>query len=201
MLPSCQNSTLSIIVIQARSKCFLDPNSILLLSTGNVANTEQVIMSSTQALPTVAIIAGAWQNAANYEPLRDALAKRGYESVCRSPPSTTLPHGDTDLEADIAFVHNEVFRPLVDQGKEVIILLHSFAGVYGASAVKGLSKSEVSEAGRPGGIIAIVYLAAPCIPSGVSLFQVMGIGPQLLPWVSLDVCTALIPCAIILLSV
>lgn len=139
--------------------------------------------------------------AANYEPLRDALAKRGYESVCRSPPSTTLPHGDTDLEADIAFVHNEVFRPLVDQGKEVIILLHSFAGVYGASAVKGLSKSEVSQTGRPGGIIAIVYLAAPCIPSGVSLFQVMGIGPQLLPWVSLDVCTALIPCATILLSV
>ncbi|KAK8069350.1 alpha/beta-hydrolase [Apiospora phragmitis] len=122
-------------------------------------------MGPTQnALPTVAIIAGAWQNPSNYEPLRHALADRGYESVCLSPPSTSLPHGDTDLEADIAFVHDKVLLPLVDEGKDVIVLCHSFAGVYGGSAVKDLAKATYAQAGKAGGIIAVVYLAAVMVP-------------------------------------
>lgn len=138
-------------------------------------------------LPTVAIIAGAWQNPDCYEPLRQSLASRGYDSVSRSPPSTSLPHGDTDLDADIAFVHNSILLPLVDEGKEVVVVMHSFGGVYGGGAVQGLSKAEYSKTGKKGGVIALVYMAAACIPSGVSTLQLMGIGDELLPWVSLDV--------------
>jgi hypothetical protein len=115
------------------------------------------------------------------------MANRGYESVCQSPPSTCLPHGDTDLDADIAFVHNSILKPLVDSGKEVIVVLHSFAGVYGGAAVKGPSKAERSSAALSGGIIALVYIAAACVPSGTSTLKLMGIGEDLPAWVSLDV--------------
>ncbi|KAJ6093084.1 hypothetical protein N7486_008373 [Penicillium sp. IBT 16267x] len=143
-------------------------------------------------LPTIALVAGAWQNHESYEPLRQALSNLGYESVCRSPPSTSLPHGDTDLAADSAFIHDEVLRPLVEEGKEVIVVMHSFAGVYGGGAVKGLSKTERSQSGHGGGVIALVYVAAACIPTGVTALQAMGIGEELLPWVVLDKSTGLL---------
>ncbi|KAK2612528.1 hypothetical protein QQS21_001466 [Conoideocrella luteorostrata] len=142
--------------------------------------------------PTIALITGAWQHPDVYEPLRRALAKKGYESVCQSPPSTCLPHGDTDLNADIAFVHNTILKPLVDSGKEVITVMHSFGGVYGGGAVKGLSKTEVSSAGRRGGIIALVYVSTACIPTGTTLLKTLGVGDDLLPWVSLDKSTGLL---------
>ncbi|KAL4860799.1 hypothetical protein BDV12DRAFT_181105 [Aspergillus spectabilis] len=147
---------------------------------------------SSSPLPTVAIIAGAWQNPDNYVPLRDALAKLGYESVCQAPPSTCLPHGDTDLEADIAFVRDDILVPLVDSGKEVIVVLHSFAGVYGGSALKGLSKTVYAQKGKPGGVTAVVYVAGPCVPSGMSTLQLLGIGEDLVPWVTLDESTGLL---------
>ncbi|KAJ5113758.1 hypothetical protein N7456_002292 [Penicillium angulare] len=144
------------------------------------------------ALPTIAIIIGAWQNTENYEPLRQVLSSRGYDTVCRSPPSTSSDHGDTDLAADSAFVHEEILRPLVEDGKEVIVVVHSFGGVYGGGALKGLSRSERAQSGNAGGIVAVVYLAAACIPSGVTTLQAMGIGEELLPWVELDKSTGLL---------
>lgn len=108
----------------------------------------------TNHLPTVAIIAGAWQNPDNYAPLRDAFTKLGYESVCQAPPSTR--HGDTALETDIKFVRDEVLVPLVDSGKEVIVVLHSFAGVYGGGALKDLSKAKCAQMGKAGGVTAVV---------------------------------------------
>ncbi|KAL2847109.1 hypothetical protein BJX68DRAFT_268409 [Aspergillus pseudodeflectus] len=147
---------------------------------------------SKESLPTVAIIAGAWQNPDNYVPLRDALARLGYASVCQAAPSTCLPHGDTDLQADIAFVRDEVLGPLVNGGKDVIVVLHSFAGVYGGGALKGLSKTEYAQKGKTGGITAVVYVAGPCVPSGMSTLQLLGIGEDLVPWVTLDESTGLL---------
>ncbi|KAJ5626871.1 alpha beta hydrolase family domain protein [Penicillium herquei] len=138
------------------------------------------------SLPTVVLIPGAWQNPETYEPLRSCLASRGYESICLSPPSTSLSHGETDLAADSSFVHEDILRPLVEEGKDVLVVMHSFAGVYGGGAVKGLSKTERSQSGKPGGIIALVYVAAACIPTGITALQAMGIGEELLPWVVLQ---------------
>jgi hypothetical protein len=144
-------------------------------------------MSSPPNKPTIAIIAGAWQSLEYYVPLQDAFAKLGYKSVCQAPPSTSLPHGDTDLEADIAFVRGAVLLPWVDSGKDVIVVLHSFAGVYGGGALEGLSKTEYTQKGKKGGVVAVVYVAGPCVPSGMSTLQLLGIGEDLVPWVSLDV--------------
>jgi hypothetical protein len=146
-------------------------------------------MTGSNPLPTIAIIPGAWQNTENYAPLRQALADRGYDTVCQSPPSVTLSHGDTDLEADANFVHDQVLGPLIEQGKDVVVLMHSFAGVYGSCGVKGLAKSTRERAGEKGGVVALLYLASPCVPAGVSTLQLMGVGEDLLPWVKLDVRT------------
>jgi hypothetical protein len=166
-------------------------------SSGNNSRKQRHLrntMPGSDPLPTIAIIPGAWQNTENYAPLRQALADRGYDTVCQSPPSVTLSHGDTDLEADANFVHDQVLLPLIEhQCKDVVVLLHSFAGVYGSCGVKGLAKSTRAHADKRGGVVALLYLASPCVPAGVSTLQLMGVGEDLLPWVELDVRTCFLP--------
>ena len=147
----------------------------------NVSNTMK---------PTIVIVPGAWQNIECYESLRDTFASLGYDSICRSPPSTTLTHGDTDLAADVTFMRNSVLQPLLAEGKDVVLLMHSFGGVYGGASVRGLSRTERAAQGLKGGVVALVYMAAACVPSGMTTLERMGVGEDLLPWVSLDVCSS-----------
>jgi hypothetical protein len=145
------------------------------------------LLPGLKVKPSIAIIAGAWQNSNAYNPLRDAFSSVGYQSVCLSPPSTTLPHGNTDLAADVTFVREKVLLPLINEGMDVVVLMHSFGGVYGGAAAKGLSKAQREREGKKGGVVALVYMAAACIPSGMSTLERMGVGEELLPWVELDV--------------
>ena len=138
--------------------------------------------------PTIAIITGAWQNPDTYEPLRDALAARGFETVCRAPPSSTLPHGDTDLEADIAFVRNQVLTPLLDAGKDVVLLSHSLGGLIAGNAVQGRDVAARQKAGKKGGVVQLIYLAAFMTPAGASLKDLMG--GSYFPWMEVAVSQA-----------
>ncbi|KAL3488248.1 hypothetical protein BJX62DRAFT_240283 [Aspergillus germanicus] len=97
-----------------------------------------------------------------------------------------------DIAADIAFGREKGLAPLLDSGKDVTVVLHSFAGVYGGSAMEGLRKTEYGQKGKIGGVIAVVYVAGPCVPSGMSTLQLLGIGEDLVPWVSLDESTGLL---------
>ena len=142
---------------------------------------------SSTSKPTIVIATGAWQNPNCYDSLRKEFAARGYDSDCRAPPSTTLAHGDTDLAADANFLRDTIIAPLLAQGKDVVMLMHSFGGVYGGASVRGLSKTERAEKGQKGGVIALVYMAAACVPSGMTTLERMGVGEDLLPLVSLDV--------------
>lgn len=150
------------------------------------------LLPGLKGKPTIAIIPGAWQDSNAYNPLRDAFSSVGYQSVCLSPPSTTLPHGNTDLAADVTFVREKVLLPLINEGKDVIVLMHSFGGVYGGAATRGLSKAQREREAKKGGVVALVYMAAVCVPSGMSTLERMGVGEELLPWVELDKSTGLL---------
>lgn len=84
-------------------------------------------------------------------------------------------------------MRDEMILPLLAEGKEVVLLMHSFGGVYGGASVEGLSKAERSSVGEKGGVVALCYMAAAIVPSGMSTLERMGVGEELLPWVELDV--------------
>jgi hypothetical protein len=85
-------------------------------------------------------------------------------------------------------VREKVLLPLINEGKDAIVLMHSFGGVYGGAAARGLSKAQLEREAKKGGVVALVYMAAACVPSGMSTLERMGVGEELLPWVELDVC-------------
>ena len=65
--------------------------------------------------------------------------------------------------------------------------MHSFGGVYGGGAINGISKSECQEEGRIGGVVALIYMAAPSVPSAMTTLVHMRVGADLLPWTEIDV--------------
>lgn len=140
---------------------------------------------TTSNKPTILIVPGAWQLTTAFEPFREVLHKSGYQTEVVKLPSvggTELPL--TGLPEDIAAIR-AILVPLVDAGKDVLLLTHSAGGVSGSAAVKGLDVKSRKNAGLPGGVTRVVYMGAFMIPKGSSLMEMLGGKP--LPWMIVDV--------------
>lgn len=60
--------------------------------------------------------------------------------------------------------------PLLDAGKDLLLVMHSYGGLAGNCSAKGLSKKERSSAGHEGGVIGLVFITAFVAKEGSSLF-------------------------------
>lgn len=68
---------------------------------------------------------------------------------------------------DAAFIAKHA-TALADEGKDVLILTHSYGGVPGTESVKGLSKSERQKQGKKGGIVRLAYMTSLTPAVGVA---------------------------------
>lgn len=140
----------------------------------------------TTPKPTIVIVPGAWQRIDAFLPFADRLKQAGYGVECVGVPSTggtELPL--TGLPEDIAAVR-AALQPLVEQGRDVVLLVHSAGGVSGSGAVRGLDAKTRREAGLAGGVTRVIYMTAFMIPKGKSIMGMLGGQP--LPWMIVQVC-------------
>ncbi|KAK8052284.1 hypothetical protein PG993_003669 [Apiospora rasikravindrae] len=168
--------------------------------------------STPSAKPTIVFGPGAWHMARCFDTIRASLQAKGWETEAVEYPSVVeadkhaeaLNRGDVDakglpgLDADAAATR-DVLRRLCDEGKEVVLVVHSYGGLVGANALgapadwnaPGGSTQPASEvekfglrhrqaAGQPGGVILYVYLAAFVTPKGGSIYNMLG--GNWLPW-------------------
>lgn len=86
-------------------------------------------------------------------------------------------------EADVAAVTARLTSE-VNAGKEVIMVMHSYSGVYSSTTVQGLTKDARKAAGKKGGVIGLVYMAAFAFDIGVGFqnFDLSG-----LTWLTIHV--------------
>ncbi|KAI9691967.1 MAG: hypothetical protein M1820_009645 [Bogoriella megaspora] len=121
------------------------------------------------ATPTILIVHGASQPSPVYAPLVQKLEAAGFHVEVPDYPSV----GDdipkmADNTADIEFVR-EAATSLVEAGKDVIALLHSYGGVVGSGALSGLSKTAREKKGLKGGVTRLVYATAFALREGERL--------------------------------
>ena len=76
---------------------------------------------------------------------------------------------------------SETLCLLVDQGREVVVVMHSYSGLPGGEALKGFGKKE--RQGLEGGVILLVFVMAWIVPVG---FQILPKGTPLTKFVFLD---------------
>lgn len=125
-------------------------------------------MSETASLPTVFFVPGAWHKPWVFDDVRSILSARGYETDATALATAGSPDPSVGLLDDAAKVRSELTK-LIDSGKEVLVVAHSYGGIVASNAVKGLGIAERTANGLKGGIIMLVYLAAFIIPANTSL--------------------------------
>lgn len=133
--------------------------------------------------PTILFIPGSWLPPSTYSTFLSHLqtasfptAYATYPSLNPSDPSTATP------AADSQHVRGKYLLPLVEEeGKDVVVVMHSYGGVVGSAAAKGLSKSVRTRSGGKGGVIGLIHITGFVLPHGSSVVD--AVGGELSPWV------------------
>lgn len=138
--------------------------------------------------PTIVIAPGAWQKPVAFNRIVELLEQAGYPTIHVPLPTV----GDLDaplasLTDDVAAVR-KVLVPLLDAGKEVVLLGHSAGGLVISGAVEGLDVASRKAQGQPGGVTRCIFMAAFVLPQGLSLLGALGGQP--LPWMVVEVSAA-----------
>lgn len=90
-------------------------------------------------------------------------------------PFNQLPINSTEitsLDEDIATVR-EIISPLFDAGREVILVVYSWAGVPCSSALTGLTLKERVQEGKAGGVTKLCFISAFLPKVGQSLIDAL----------------------------
>lgn len=136
-------------------------------------------------MATILLVPGAWIALTFYRRSLRALTNASYDtryaaypSLDPEDPSATDCLVDTEAIADTLRLITE------NEGKDVLLLQHSYAGIPGAAAAVGLGKSQRLQEGKAGGIIGFVFIGAFMVPEGLSCAGLQG--GNLPPWILLD---------------
>lgn len=91
------------------------------------------------------------------------LRDRGYSVHALDPPSYPANYKPNtpapSMNDDAKFIGDYVLK-LADEGKDVVILAHSYGGCPASQCLKGLTKSERAADGKNDGVVRIAYLTA-----------------------------------------
>ncbi|KAH8681934.1 Alpha/beta hydrolase fold-1 [Xylariales sp. PMI_506] len=116
--------------------------------------------------PAFVLLHGAWHSPRCWSALIAALAKLGYDTaVAPALPSTGSTPPTPDWSSDVETIRKTV-GGLVDAGRDVVVVTHSFSGMTGGTALDSLDKASRAARGLPGGVTRLIYITAFLVPEG-----------------------------------
>ncbi|KAF7930959.1 hypothetical protein BELL_0049g00050 [Botrytis elliptica] len=107
--------------------------------------------------PIIVMVPGAWYKPLIYSKVAQSLEKHGYPTVSLALPSAGAKPSHQDFNGDVNSIR-ECLTELVSAGKEVVLVVHSYTGLPGGEAPKGLSKKDQEAKGLKGGLIRYMKL-------------------------------------------
>ena len=134
--------------------------------------------------PTIVLVPGAWHKPTIYSGVVAFLSKHGYPTVSLDLPSVGAKPPHQDFSGDVAAIR-DCLSGLVSNNKDVVLVVHSYTGLPGGEAPKGLGKKEREAKGLKGGVIRYVVINGFAMSAG---FQpaVKGDYSQMPEWMRLD---------------
>lgn len=122
--------------------------------------------------PTLVIIPGSFSPPALYNNFAENLRSLGFDTVLEGLQSAIRkePAPSSGMYDDAAVFH-DIVEKLADEGKEIILLPHSYGGVVANESAKGLLKIDREKVGKPGGVIQIVNITTVTPPVGETTYD------------------------------
>jgi pimeloyl-ACP methyl ester carboxylesterase len=116
--------------------------------------------------PTVVLVPGAWHAPKIYNKIIPLLESHGYKCRAILLPSIQHPlnkNYEKYYAEDVAAIRDRVSK-IIEEGEDVVLVLHSYGGLVGPDALPGLGKKERTEKGEKGGVVRLVYINAWLVP-------------------------------------
>lgn len=115
--------------------------------------------------PAIVLVTGSFALPEFYDDTTASLRKRGYEvSDPQLLTSGKKPGPPPTMHDDAAMIAKEVEK-LADEGKDVLVVAHSYGGMPASQCTKGITKQEREKEGKKGGIVRLAYLT--CLVSDI----------------------------------
>lgn len=119
--------------------------------------------------PAIVLVHGAWHVPQHYSSFIQLLQNEGFDVSCPLLPTCDEEKRLTaDLSHDVAVIRDRV-AALIEQSREIIMLLHSYGGAVGTEAIKGLTIKDRSEKGRSAGVVHLIYMCGFMLQIGESV--------------------------------
>lgn len=119
--------------------------------------------------PTLLLVHGGWGVPNTYLKLTSALRAAGFEvHVPRHLSTNESRPPNADLTSDTDAIRSYA-TSLVEAGRTVAVLMHSYGGQVGTNALHGLSAKARAARGQQGGISHLIYMTAFALPEGKSM--------------------------------
>jgi pimeloyl-ACP methyl ester carboxylesterase len=118
--------------------------------------------------PTLVLVHGAFHRPIHWDPVKHLLESHGYRVVTPALPST-LDHeteATKNADSDVELIRNTILDEL--QTSDVILVLHSWSGIPGSSALPGLDTASRKATGHTTSVLAIAGIATFIKPAGKS---------------------------------
>ncbi|KAK4113193.1 alpha/beta-hydrolase [Canariomyces notabilis] len=133
--------------------------------------------------PSILLIPGSFGLPEFYAPVISAVAQAGYEIKALHLPSVGVATGQgrpgigvppPTMYDDAALIAGEAGRLVGNEGKDVMLVAHSYGGIPATESIKGLSKRDRQRDGKgPGGIVRIGYVTCLMPVAGESAADVL----------------------------
>lgn len=124
------------------------------------------------AKPTLIFVPGAWHRAETWNKVIAEVTSKGYKGIAVTLPST-LGNPDATFGQDVKAVQ-EVIRQETESGNNVVLVIHSYGGQVGNSAVKGFSRKSEGRAEVKGNVIGLVMMATGFTVPGIDFLTAAG---------------------------
>ncbi|KAI9147425.1 putative hydrolase R7 [Paramyrothecium foliicola] len=130
---------------------------------------------TTQNPPVLVLVPGSFAPTKLYDVFTETLRSHGIESKVVDTPSVGIredlgPQSMSDDVTEIVKVVSEV----LDKGKKVVLMTHSYGGIPGTQSLQQLSRVSRESAGKQGGVEKIIYLTAIVPPVGMGNLDLFG---------------------------
>jgi pimeloyl-ACP methyl ester carboxylesterase len=119
-------------------------------------------------MPTIVFVPGLWEGPMVYSQVESSLKALGYPThLCSLLSTGTKSPGNPSMKDDIEAIRSDLLR-LVEEGKDLVLVLHSAGGFLGSEAMEGLDAKSRNARGAKGGVKGIAFLTAGVAPKGHS---------------------------------
>lgn len=128
--------------------------------------------------PTIIFVPGSWHTTFHAEPLLNVLRKRGYQTICLQQASVGLKSPRPTFTDDVELIAQACLGE-IKQGRDVMLVLHSIAGICGSEAVNQIiAQGGLENCESKGRLVRVVLIASYALPAGMVFDARQYVGPD-----------------------